>query len=191
METNNKSTKIYKARIIGILFLVAFLAYGIGRSLLESANASAKYSGAILVLLNSLMVLLIGVYIRKTLQPVNCWVGNIYLFSRAFESMVLAGIIFNVLPGVQVPDFYSYYPAMIVLGLGSIPMCYALYKYKISPSWLGIWGIIGYSTFTFGFIVELLGKNWSMYFLPPGALWEVTFAVWLIIKGQQMNHLNK
>ena len=37
---------------------------------------------------------------------------------------------------------------------------------------------------SFGLLMELFGKEWSMYLLDPG-LWEITFAIWLIIYGGQ------
>ncbi|MDO5607707.1 MAG: DUF4386 family protein [Capnocytophaga sp.] len=74
---------------------------------------------------------------------------------------------------------------MLVLGLGSIPMCLMLYKYKIVPTWLAIWGAIGYAVFSFGFLKVLFGKEWSMLLLGLGGLWEITFAIWLIIYGRQ------
>jgi hypothetical protein len=76
---------------------------------------------------------------------------------------------------------------MLILGLGSIPMCLGLYKYRISPSWLALWGVIGYTLFAFGFLMELFGKQWSMYLLIFGGLWETTFAFWLIIKKGTYN----
>ena len=33
--------------------------------------------------------------------------------------------------------------------------------------------------------MELFGKAWSMYLLGPGGLWEVVFAIWLIIRGSK------
>jgi hypothetical protein len=74
---------------------------------------------------------------------------------------------------------------MLVLGIGSIPMCLTLLKHKITPSWLAIWGAAGYAVFAFGFLMELFGKAWSMYLLGPGGLWEVVFAIWLIIRGSK------
>ena len=81
--------------------------------------------------------------------------------------------------------------AMLVLGIGSIPMCLALLKHKITPSWLAIWGVIGYAVFAFGFLMELFGKEWSMYLLAPGGLWEVTFAIWLIVRGSKIVKLKQ
>lgn len=46
-----------------------------------------------------------------------------------------------------------------------------------------MWGAVGYALLALGFFMELLGKNWSMYLLGLAALWEITFAILLIIKG--------
>jgi hypothetical protein len=74
---------------------------------------------------------------------------------------------------------------MLVLGLGSIPMCLTIYKKKIVPNWLGVWGTIGYTILAFGFLMEFFGKEWSMYLLILGGLWELTFGIWLILKDKK------
>ena len=68
-------------------------------------------------------------------------------------------------------------------------MCIILYKHEIAPKWLAMWGATGYVIFAFGFIMEPIGKNWSMYLLGLAALWEITFAIWLIIKGENEKRL--
>jgi len=188
MKNNSNSTEIYKAQIIGSFFILAFIAYGLGRHLFESGSTFEKHIGALLIIMNSIMVLFIGVLLRKTLQQYNLLVGNIYLLTRIFEALALASIVLNLIPTVYIPNDYGYFIAMLVLGLGSIPMCLTLYKYKISPSWLALLGVTGYAIFAFGFLMELFGKEWSMYFLILGGLWEITFAIWLIIKGGKSKH---
>ena len=182
MKNNSNSKNIYKARTIGSFFLLAFLAYGFGRYSFERDTYSEKYIGALLIIANSIMVLFIGILFRRTLKQFNVLVGNIYLFTRVFESIALASIILTLIPGLIFSNDYDYFLAMLVLGLGSIPMCFSLYEHRITPKWLAIWGITGYSIFAFGFLMELFGKEWSMYLLAPVGLWEVTFAIWLIIK---------
>ena len=61
----------FNARIIGIFFLLAFLAYGFGRPLFESINNSEKCLGVLLIIANSIMVLFIGILLRKTLKLYN------------------------------------------------------------------------------------------------------------------------
>ena len=183
MNTNSKSIKIHNAHTIGAFFLFAFLAYGLGRHFFESGRNSEKYIGSVLILLNSVMVLFIGIFLRRTLHQYNVLIGNIYLFTRVFEAIALASIVLNSVPSINIPNDYGYFLTMLVLGLGSIPMCIALYKHKISPNWLALWGVMGYAFFAFGFLMEFLGKKWSMYFLAPGGLWEITFAAWLMFKN--------
>lgn len=185
MKDKSNSSKIFKARTIGSFFLLAFLAYGFGRYLFESTNNAEKYSGALLIIANSVMVLFIGILFRKTLNSYNSLVGNIYLYTRVFEALALASLVLNLFLKGNISDDLGYFLAMLVLGLGSIPMCLTLQKHKIAPSWLAIWGAVGYALFSFGFLMELFGKEWSMYLLGPAGLWEITFAIWLIIKGRQ------
>lgn len=180
---NHRISEIYKARTIGAYFILAFIAYGLGRQLFETGGESGKYIGALLIIANSLMVLFIGIYLRKTLQRYNILIGNLYSLSRIIEALLLVSIILNLVPTIQIhTDFFYIFP-MIVLGVGSIPMCFSLYKNRIIPVWLAIWGIIGYSVFTFGFLLELFSKIWSIYLLALGGLWEITFGIWLITKG--------
>lgn len=179
---NNRWVRIQHAKIIGSFFLLAFFAYGGGRFLFESKQTFNQYMGAMLILLNSVLVLFIGILLKKTLQKYNDKVGNIYLFTRIFEAIALASIVLKLFLKTEMPDDIGYFLAMLVLGLGSIPMCYALYKHNISPTWLALWGIVGYLLFSFGFMMELWGKEWSMFFLIPAGLWEITFGLWLILR---------
>jgi hypothetical protein len=183
MSNTMSRIEIKHARIIGSLFLMAFLAYGFGRYFFESEEMHIKLAGAFLVLVNSTVVLFIGILLRKTVREYNTLAGNIYLFTRIFEALLLAALVVTLLPGVTIANDYDYLVAMFILGLGSIPMCLTLYKHRIAPPSLALWGAVGYAIFALGFLMELAGTAWSMYLLIPAGLWEVTFAFWLIIKG--------
>ncbi|NQX84824.1 MAG: DUF4386 domain-containing protein [Flavobacteriaceae bacterium] len=187
MQQSRISKQIYKARTIGILFLLAFLCYGVGRSLFESELFTQKHIGASLIIINSIMVLTIGNLLQKTIIKYNILTGNIYFFSRAIEAIALFSIVLNLIPQINISMDYGYFIAMLVLGIGSIPMCYIFHKYKLTPKWLALWGIIGYAVFAFGFLMELFGEKWSMYLLAPGGLWEITFAIWLILNRGKTN----
>jgi hypothetical protein len=185
MKDNSNSGKIFNARTIGAFFLLAFLAYGFGRHLIESTVNEEKYLGALLIIANSTMVLFIGILFRKILNQYNTLVGNIYLYTRVFEALSLASIVLTVFLKIKISNDIGYFLGMMVLGFGSIPFCLTLHKHKIAPTWLTIWGAVGYAIFSFGFLMELLGMEWSMYLLGPGGLWEITFAIWLIIYDGQ------
>lgn len=183
MKENKVKTKIYRAALIGIFFLLAFLLYGIGQSLFETETQLQKYIGILLIILNSIIVFLIGFFIRKMLKYDNPFVGNIYFITRFLEAILLGSVVFNLIPKIDLDKNYTYFLPMLILGIGSIPMCFTLHKNKLIPNWLAIWGMFGYAVFAFGFLMELFGIEWSMYFLGIGGLWEIVFAIWLIVKG--------
>ena len=176
------TSRIYKDRIIGLLFLGAFLCYGIGRNLFESQNNSEQLTGSFLIIINSIFVIYIGIFLRKTIKSYHFLVANTYLFTRIIEAIALSSILMNLIPTVNISYDLGYHIAMFSLGVGSIPMCYVLYKNNIIVNWLAIWGIIGYSLLSLGFLMELFGNEWSMYLLIIGGLWEIIFAVRLIAR---------
>jgi len=183
MEQNNTSLQVKKARWVGALFLSAFLLYGIGRNLFESELFNQKCIGAALIITNSIVVIFIGFFLRKTIIQYNLWAGNAYLFSRVIESIGLVIIVINLVSSISFSLDFGYFVAMLSLGIGSIPMCYIFFKHNVLPKWLAIWGLIGYTFLALGFLMELFGKEWSMYLLILGGLWELTFSIWLIIKA--------
>lgn len=176
---------IHKAQVVGAFFLLAFLAYGLGRQCFESEQIIKKYIGALLIIINSVMIFFIGMLFSVTLKQCNLLVAKVYFFTRIIEALALASIIVNLIPSISFSYDHGYFFAMLVLGIGSIPMCLCLYKYNVVPSWLALWGVIGYTIFSFGFLMELFGLKWSMHLLIVGGLWEITFALWLILKRRK------
>src|SRR5205085_9060301 len=83
------------ARIVGVLFLAGYLAYGVG-SVIATGNADSSGStallvtGAALMLLNSAFVIGIGVLMFPILRPHNQAIAAGYLGTRIFEGVVLA-----------------------------------------------------------------------------------------------------
>ncbi|UAM97966.1 DUF4386 domain-containing protein [Polaribacter litorisediminis] len=185
MKKYTKTIPFVKSKFIGVLFLLAFLFYGIGRSLFESELDTYKYFGALLMVINSVAVLLIGFFLRKTIIKFNLLIGNTYFLSRVIEAFALSSILLNLIPEISISLDFGYFIAMLFLGIGSIPMCYICYKHNLLPKWMALWGLIGYTLMGFGFIVELFGKESSMYLLILAGFWEVAFAIWLIISKQQ------
>ena len=123
------TSRIYKERIIGLLFLGAFLCYGIGRNLFESQNNSEQLTGSFLIIINSIFVIYIGIFLRKTIKSYHFLVANIYLFTRIIEAIALSSILVNLIPTVNISYDLGYHIAMFSLGVGSIPMCYVCLLY--------------------------------------------------------------
>src|SRR3954452_14476065 len=86
------------ARTVGVLFLAGYLAYGIGsliatpivRSADRSGSTALFVTGAALMLLNSAIVIGIGVLMVPILRPHNEAIAALYLGTRIFEGVVLA-----------------------------------------------------------------------------------------------------
>jgi hypothetical protein len=71
---------------------------------------------------------------------------------------------------------------MIFLGLGGLVLNFILFKLKLVPSWLSIWGFIGVACILLYGFISLFGHDPNIL-AAPIAVQEMVFAVWIIIKG--------
>jgi hypothetical protein len=78
---------------------------------------------------------------------------------------------------------YAYQIGMSALGLAGIMLCYTLYRAKLVPRGVAIWGLAGYAIIFCGMVSEILGSGLGLVSSIPGGLWEVFMGVWLIVKG--------
>ena len=78
---------------------------------------------------------------------------------------------------------YAYEIGMISLGVAGLMLCYTLYRTKLVPRWLALWGIVGYASIFCGMVSAIMGSGLGDVFSIPGGLWEVFMGVWLIVKG--------
>src|SRR3954463_6701376 len=184
------------ARIVGVLFLAGYLAYGVGsliatgivRSDDRSSSTALFVTGAALMLLNSAFVIGIGVLMFPILRPHNEAIAAGYLGTRIFEGVVLAiGVVsLIVLTGSAAIDANSvfYNVAEAGLGIGSLFFCALLFRTGLVPRFLAVWGFIGYACFAGGTLLELFGvAGAGLVGAIPGGLFELTFGIWLIAKG--------
>jgi hypothetical protein len=71
---------------------------------------------------------------------------------------------------------------MIFLGLGGIVLNFMLFKLKLVPSWLSIWGLIGGACVLLYGLISLFGSDPAIL-AAPIAIQEMMFAIWLLAKG--------
>src|SRR5919199_999028 len=184
------------ARIVGVLFLAGFLAYGVGnliatgivRSADRSGSTALFVTGAALMLLNSAIVIGIGVLMFPILRAHNKAIAAGYLGARIFEGVGLAmGVVsLIVLTGSSAIHANSvfYNVAEAGLGIGSLFFCALLFRTGLVPRWLAAWGFIGYACFAVGNLLELSGvAGAAVVAAVPGGLFEWAFALWLIARG--------
>ncbi|WP_433158700.1 DUF4386 family protein [Kribbella sp. CA-247076] len=148
-----------RSRVVGVLFLLAFVLYGSGVDAL--------------MLLNSVAVIAIGVLVFPVLWRSHPRVAVAYLGTRIFEGLVLA------VGNGEV----AYWPAMIGLGLGSLPFCRVLLQDRLVPRRLAQLGLIGYAVLVLGGILELGGYGVGLVCSIPGGLFELALGVLLIARG--------
>jgi hypothetical protein len=80
-------------------------------------------------------------------------------------------------------QLYAYEIGMSALGVSGLILCYTLYRAKLAPRWLAVWGLVGYATILIGMVSAVMGSGLGDISSIPGGLWEVFAGVWLIAKG--------
>ncbi|MBN8471771.1 DUF4386 domain-containing protein [Corallococcus exiguus] len=189
------------SRSLGALFLLPFLAYGIGTALVTSVLEAPELlagqrtlfvGGALLLLLNSLFVVGIGVLFFPILRERSPGIAVAYVCTRVMEALTLiVGVVLLlcILPlgdSAQLlskGNFWAYQLAMIILGVGSVAFCLSLYRSRLLPSWLPLVGAVGYGLLALGSVLELFGLPWGIFFSGPGGVFELLLGGWLIARG--------
>jgi len=134
-------------------------------------------------------VISIGFLMRPVIATTAPRSGHIYLVTRMTEGVLLfvsaIGVQGSVL-GWQLTSNVFYQLGMIVLGLGSLPMCYWLIRSKFVPTILGALGFAGYLCLIAAMIASAFGSEAvSLALLVPGAAFEITFGVILLLGRQK------
>ena len=183
------------ARIVGVLILAGYL-YGVGSLIAAGIVDSGKrgdsttlfIGGIAIMLLNSAIVIAIGVLMFPVLAAHSRTTAVSYLGTRILEGVILAlgaGSLV-VLTGSDAIDANAtfYGVAEAGLGIGSLFFCALLYRTRLVPRWLAAWGFIGYASFAAGNLMELFGVTGAALLGSiPGGLFEWTLATWLVVRG--------
>src|SRR5215213_3996220 len=187
----------WPARIVGVLFLAGYLTYGVGsliatpivRSDDRSGSTALFVTGAALMLLNSAIVIGIGVLMLPILRPHNKAIAEGYLGTRIFEGVVLAaGVVSLIVLTDSAAAIHAnsvfYNVAQAGLAIGSLFFCALLFRNRLVPRFLAVWGFIGYACFAGGTLLELFGvAGAGLVGAIPGGLFELAFGIWLIARG--------
>lgn len=187
--------------------LIASLTADTGQLLLIASARPQLIAGALLLVINSLCVTAIAIVLYPVLKSYHQRMVLWYLATRIMEALILlmglisllslltlsmesaktnlsdptcTGLFFQM--AIQ-SNFWAYQLAMLVLGLGSIPLCYVLLKSRLVPAPLSILGLLGYALLALGACLELFGYRFGIVLSLPGGLFEVIFGIWLLVKG--------
>ena len=206
------------ARAVGACFLLAFVFYIAGTVMVDSGagnpvvlsaveeHGTLIASGALLMLVNSVVIAAIGVLMLPVLRPHSEVSAYGYLVCRSVDAVMLAiGTVFLLLllplgreyaaSGGQGSDlaavarvaqranFYSYEVGMISVSIGGLVLCRILLRARLVPRLLALLGLVGYAAFLAGSVLEVLGYPVGNVLSAPGGLFEVALGVLLIARG--------
>jgi len=178
-----------------------------------SANENQIILGAFLILAMSIGIVGIALMLFQVLKTHNETIAITYVSFRSIECVLLiVGAIsylflitlsrqyinagapdasyFQNLGALAIQMRYSAYQiAMVILGLGSLMLCYLLYQSKLVPRFISIWGFVGYALLLASALLDISGiidtvhGAGSMMYIPGGLFELFLFPIWLITKG--------
>jgi hypothetical protein len=203
------------SRLIGVLFPLGFVVYGVGLPLATSvlggsnflstisAHQTTLVLGAFLMLLNTPVDVAKAVLFFPILEKHGQRTALAYLATMIVEVVFLTvGVLalLMILPLGQhagegwakglgslliQSNTMAYQIGEMSLGFGGIFLCSLLLWTRLIPRFLSIWGLIGYPILMAGAIAEIFGIHIGLIFSIPGGLFELVLGFWLIIKGFQ------
>jgi hypothetical protein len=203
------------SRVIGALFLLGFLFYGVGSGLATSlvggsnflstiaASQTILVLGAFLMLLNTGVDVAKGVLFYPILERHSKRTALAYLATMIVEVVLLSiGVLALLLivplarhageAGAQTlgsilvqANATAYQMGEMTLGVGAVFLCVLLFRTQLIPRWLAISGLIGYPFLVAGTIAEIFGVHIGLYLTIPGFFFELVLPFWLFFKGFQ------
>jgi uncharacterized protein DUF4386 len=170
------------------------------------AHQTTLVLGAFLMLLNTAVDIGKAVLIFPVLDRWGRRTALTYLGTMVFEVALMAVGILALLMLVPLADQASsgqldpavaqsfgalavdgnelaYQVGQMSLGFGAMFLCLLFLRSGLVPRALAMLGLAGYALHMSGAVLELLGVHLSFVLLIPGGLFEVSLAVWLLVKG--------
>ena len=194
-----KKTRVLE-RFIGVLFILATLTYGIGNQmsvagLKHNSLTSGQILGMGLELLNSAIVIGIGVLMFQVLKNYDKSVIKGYVVSRIIEGFLLAVGAISILwitesnlSSIMKFKDLCFSLAMLSLGAYSLRFFWYLLQNHIAPKWMMMLGIFGYLTLCIYAVQFTIFGEASMLLFIPGGVFELFFPIYLILKGYRASH---
>ena len=182
---------------------------------LASLNQTHVRIGVFLELIDATAAVAIGVLLLPTLRRFSDAMGFAYAASRITESVLIMVSALSALLLIPLSEQYAqaagsnasqvqvlailvttsydlaFQIAMIALGIGSIALCYVLYVAKLVPRSLAVLGFLGYVSLLVSGWLTVFGSDLRVLLFAPGAVFEIVFPLWLIVKGFDERGLTK
>jgi hypothetical protein len=173
-----------------------------------SANRAQVALGVLLELLNAIAVIGIAVLLFPTLVKHNQALAVGYVGNRVVEAMVqivgstiplalvavsqeslATGVLevgsFQALGALSMAARAQLLGTMlgIFFNLGALLLYVIVYRARLLPRFIPIWGFIGVASVLTWNLLKMFGLEAGMYLAIPIILNEITLGIWLIVKG--------
>jgi hypothetical protein len=89
-------------------------------------------------------------------------------------------------------EWTYWFGPMAVFSVSALILNWLLYRSRVVPTWISIWGFIGGVLLLASAVLEMFGQAlgwWQAVFTVPIGVNEMVLAIWLIVKGFDMSHL--
>lgn len=167
-----------------------------------SDNKTEMITVVVLWIILAVSVIGIGIVFYPVLKRINEAIAQAYIGLRLMEGICIVFASICIMSVVSLSQDYTAGDAyqvtsntlilmhewsfavgtLIFLGLGGLSLYYLVYRSKLVPSWLSIWGLIGAASVLVYGLVTLFGYDPAIL-AAPIAVQEMVFAGWLIIRG--------
>jgi len=140
-----------------------------------------------LEVVSGLAVIAIATLMFSLLEPFGKKISRWYFILKGVEGMlmIIAGVLFFIHTAslLELRD-QIYLIHGYIFAIPALMFYYLLYKSKLTPKWLSIWGVIACILLVLVNFLELIGiiPKLEILYLPI-VLNEVVLAFWLIFKG--------
>ncbi len=179
--SNNKTTVVIGVILMAIIHTIVNIGLAvIMLPVLKPVNKTLSY-GYLSAAITASVILVVGTLFLLLLLPLS----DAYVKLGATDTSYFE-IIGSVL---KKGGYFSYQIGMAIWGFGGLLFCALLYKSKLVPRFLLIWGFIGYIIFISGTIFELFGCTIGVMLSIPAGLFEIFLSMWLIIRGLNVSKL--
>lgn len=178
------------------------------------ADRNRVFLGVILEIINGLAYLGIAVLLYPIIKQLNAGLALGYASLRILEfamqiisdlSPLLITSLSQEYLSVLNPDqstfqalgstllaqrFWANQMVFLTYGLGTIIFYYSMYRLKLIPRFLSLWGMIGAPLVLIDVVLDIYGMLPGVRFGFIMGLNEIVLGVWLVIKGFNPSHVN-
>jgi hypothetical protein len=166
---------VVAALLMGVIHTVTNIGLPVVlRPVLKPRNETL-YFGYLSAAIVATVALLVGVIFLLLLLPLS------EAFTRSGSAVASQAETMATL--LREANYYSYNLGMAIWSLGGLVFCFMLYRYRLIPRLVSVWGVAGYAVFLSGCILAIFGVDFGLIHTAPGALFEVFLSLWLIVKG--------